>query len=80
MRATRAAVLSAGARVRVVPVGVMQRRGRTDQEKAQEAAAKVKEKVGEVTDNRDLQARASPIRPMANVKQAGENIKDTFKK
>ncbi len=66
--------------MRVVPVGVMQRRGRTDQEKAQEAAAKVKEKVGEVTDNRDLQARASPIRPMANVKQAGENIKDTFKK
>src|SRR5690625_5160992 len=44
--------------------------------KAQEAKGKVKESVGEATDNRDLEAEGKKDQAAADVKQAGENVKD----
>ncbi|MGI8695482.1 MAG: CsbD family protein [Mycobacteriales bacterium] len=41
---------------------------------------KGKEKVGEATDNRDLQAEGEADQTKGNLKQAGENVKDAFKK
>ncbi len=46
---------------------------------AEEAEGKVKEKAGEVTDDRDLQAEGEADQTKANLKQAGEKVKDAFK-
>ena len=46
---------------------------------AQEATGKTKEAVGEATDNERLQAEGHADRTEANLKQAGENVKDAFK-
>lgn len=47
--------------------------------KAQEAAGKVKEKAGEATDDKDLQAEGQADQGKSNLKQAGEKVKDAFK-
>jgi len=46
---------------------------------AEKAAGKVKEGVGGATDNRDLEAEGKADQSKANLKQAGEKIKDAFK-
>ena len=45
---------------------------------AQEAAGKVKEGLGKVTDNERLEAEGKADQVEADVKQAGEKIKDVF--
>jgi uncharacterized protein YjbJ (UPF0337 family) len=40
---------------------------------------KGKEKLGEATDNRDLQAEGQADQSKADLKQAGEKVKDAFK-
>lgn len=47
---------------------------------AEEAAGKAKEVVGDATDNEKLQAEGKADQTKANLKQAGENVKDAFKK
>ena len=47
--------------------------------KAQEVKGSVKEKVGDATDNRDLQAKGKSDQSKGNLKQAGEKVKDAFK-
>ncbi len=47
---------------------------------AQEAKSKLKEGFGDLTDNPELQAEGKADQAAANVKQAGEDIKDAFKK
>jgi uncharacterized protein YjbJ (UPF0337 family) len=47
---------------------------------AQEAKGKIKEGYGDMTDNPELQAEGKVDQAAANVKQAGEDIKDAFKK
>ncbi|BEL05935.1 CsbD family protein [Actinoplanes sichuanensis] len=47
---------------------------------AQETAGKVKQDIGEATDDKDLQAEGKADQKSANIKQAGEKIKDAFKK
>ncbi|MET8147107.1 CsbD family protein [Actinoplanes sp. NPDC049668] len=44
--------------------------------KAEEAKGKVKEWVGDATDNESLQAEGVAEQAAANVKQAGEHAKD----
>ncbi|WP_426297900.1 CsbD family protein [Arthrobacter sp. R-11] len=46
---------------------------------AEEAAGKVKEKTGEATDNEQLEAEGKADQMKANVKQAGEKVKDAAK-
>jgi uncharacterized protein YjbJ (UPF0337 family) len=46
---------------------------------AKEAKAKVKEKTGDATDNRDLQAEGQGEKSKADLKQAAEKAKDAFK-
>lgn len=46
---------------------------------AQDAAGKVKEGVGKVTDNERLEAEGKADQAAADVKKAGENVKDAFK-
>jgi len=46
---------------------------------AQEAKGKVKETVGKISDNERLEAEGKADRSGANLKQAGENVKDVFK-
>ncbi len=48
--------------------------------KAQELAGKTKEKVGEATDDKDLEAEGKKDQTKGNAKQAGEKIKDVFDK
>ncbi len=48
--------------------------------KAEELGGRGKEKTGEKTGDRDLQAEGSADQSKANLKQAGENVKDAFKK
>jgi uncharacterized protein YjbJ (UPF0337 family) len=48
--------------------------------KAEELAGKAKQGVGKATDDKDLQAEGHADETSANVKQAGEKIKDAFKK
>jgi uncharacterized protein YjbJ (UPF0337 family) len=48
--------------------------------KAEEVAGKVKEEFGEATDNTDLEAEGKVDQAKANLKQAGEKIKDAFKR
>jgi uncharacterized protein YjbJ (UPF0337 family) len=46
---------------------------------AEAAKGKVKETTGDATDNRDLQAKGQAEKSKADVKQAGEKVKDAFK-
>jgi uncharacterized protein YjbJ (UPF0337 family) len=46
---------------------------------AQDALGHVKEGVGKATDNPDLEAEGQTDQAKANLKQAGENVKDAFK-
>ncbi|MFC0626187.1 CsbD family protein [Kribbella deserti] len=47
---------------------------------AEELAGKAKEAVGNLTDDKDLQAEGKTDQTKADLKNAGENIKDAFKK
>lgn len=46
---------------------------------AQDVGGKVKEGVGKATDNERLEAEGHADQAAADVKQAGEKIKDAFK-
>ncbi len=46
---------------------------------AEEAKGKVKEATGKATDNGSLEAEGKGDQASANVKQAGEKVKDTVK-
>ncbi|WP_313280662.1 CsbD family protein [Timonella senegalensis] len=46
---------------------------------AEEAKGKVKEATGKMTDNERLEAEGKIDQAKANAKQAGEDVKDTFK-
>jgi uncharacterized protein YjbJ (UPF0337 family) len=47
--------------------------------KAEELSGQAKEKAGDATDDQDLQAEGSADQSKANLKQAGEKVKDAFK-
>lgn len=47
---------------------------------AQEIAGKAKEVIGNATDNDKLAAEGKADQSKANLKQAGEDVKDAFKK
>ena len=47
---------------------------------AQEAKGKVKRETGEATEDPYLEAEGAAEKKKANLKQAGEKIKDTFKR
>lgn len=47
---------------------------------AEEALGKGKEAVGDATDDERLRSEGQGEQAKANLKQAGENIKDVFKK
>jgi uncharacterized protein YjbJ (UPF0337 family) len=47
--------------------------------KAEELQGKIKEGVGDATDDRDLEAEGKADQTKGNLKQAGEKIKDAFK-
>ena len=49
------------------------------QNAAESAKGKAKEAVGDATDNEDLQAEGQAEKTKADVKQAGEKVKDAFK-
>lgn len=46
--------------------------------KTEELSGKAKQAVGDATDNRDLEAEGQSEETKANLKQAGENVKDAF--
>lgn len=46
---------------------------------AEGALGSAKEKVGDATDNRDLQAEGKRDKTKSDLKQAGEKAKDAFK-
>lgn len=46
---------------------------------AEEIKGKVKEAVGDKTDNERLEAEGQADQAKANLKQAGENVKDVFR-
>lgn len=46
---------------------------------AEDALGKAKEVVGDLTDNKDLEAEGKADQGSAGVKKVGENLKDTFK-
>ena len=48
--------------------------------KAEEAGGEVKEQVGKATDDKDLENEGRGDQASADVKQAGEKIKDAFKR
>ena len=48
--------------------------------KATEVKGKVKEGVGEATDDQELQAEGQADQAKGNLKQAGDKVKDAFKK
>lgn len=48
--------------------------------KGQELRGKGKERTGEATGDRDLQAEGQNDQSKADLKQAGEKVKDAFKK
>jgi len=48
--------------------------------KAEEVGGKGKERTGDATGDRDLQAEGRSDQSKANLKQAGEKVKDAFKK
>lgn len=47
---------------------------------AEEWKGKAKEAAGEATGNRDLEAEGQADQTKANLKQAGENVKDAFRR
>ncbi|GAA1253655.1 CsbD family protein [Oryzihumus leptocrescens] len=47
--------------------------------KGEEIGGAAKEKVGQATGDRDLQAEGKGDQTKANLKQAGEKVKDAFK-
>lgn len=47
--------------------------------KAEEVKGKGKEKIGEATDDKELQAEGAAERAKGNVKQAAEKVKDAFR-
>ncbi|WP_168625559.1 MULTISPECIES: CsbD family protein [unclassified Cryobacterium] len=47
--------------------------------KAEEVAGKAKEAAGKMTDDERLEAEGKGDQTKANLKQAGENVKDAFK-
>lgn len=47
--------------------------------KVEETSGKAKEKTGEATDDRELQAEGQADQGESNLKQAGEKVKDSFK-
>jgi uncharacterized protein YjbJ (UPF0337 family) len=49
------------------------------QNKMDELSGEAKEKYGDATDNEDLQAEGAVDKTKANLKQAGEKVKDAFK-
>jgi uncharacterized protein YjbJ (UPF0337 family) len=48
--------------------------------KAEEFGGKAKEGIGRATDNEQLEAEGKADQTSSKLKQAGENIKDIFKK
>ena len=46
---------------------------------AEDLKGKAKEATGKVTDNERLEAEGKADQSSANIKQAGENVKDAFK-
>jgi uncharacterized protein YjbJ (UPF0337 family) len=48
--------------------------------KATEVKGKVKEGVGQATDDQELEAEGQADQAKGNLKQAGDKIKDAFKK
>lgn len=48
--------------------------------KAQEATGRAKEAVGEARDDEELQVEGRADQTTANLKYAGENLKDAFKR
>lgn len=46
--------------------------------KAQAAKGDVRDKVGEATDDRSMQARGKADKASGNLKQAGEKVKDAL--
>ena len=46
---------------------------------AEEVAGKAKEAAGKMTDDERLEAEGKGDQTKANLKQAGENVKDAFK-
>lgn len=48
--------------------------------KAQELKGKVKEGVGQATDDPNLEAQGKNDQTKSNLKQAGEKVKDAFKR
>ena len=49
-------------------------------DKLQDAKGRVKEGVGKATDDRSLEAEGKGDRVSGNLKQAGEKVKDAFRK
>lgn len=47
--------------------------------KAQEVVGEVKQTVGQMTGNEDLEAQGRADQAKADVKNAGESVKDAFK-
>lgn len=47
--------------------------------KAEELEGKVKEKVGQASDDPELEAEGQADQTKSNLKQAGEKVKDAFK-
>jgi uncharacterized protein YjbJ (UPF0337 family) len=47
--------------------------------KAEELKGQAKEKVGDATDNQSLENEGKSDQTKANLKQAGEHVKDAFK-
>jgi uncharacterized protein YjbJ (UPF0337 family) len=48
--------------------------------KAQELRGQAKERVGEATDDEELQAEGEVDQTKADLKQAGEKVKDAFRR
>jgi uncharacterized protein YjbJ (UPF0337 family) len=46
--------------------------------KAQQAKGKIKETVGDATDDRDLEAKGKADQTKAKLKDVGEKVKDVF--
>ncbi|WP_353807900.1 CsbD family protein [Agromyces sp. SYSU T00194] len=49
------------------------------QHKAEEVVGKVKEKAGEATGDREMEAEGKADQTKANLKQAGDDVKDAFR-
>jgi len=48
--------------------------------KKDEAKGAAKEQVGKATDNEDMETEGQTEKSVSNLKQAGEKVKDAFKK